>query len=526
MSRRPRNIFLSLSLMAFLSFIALFSFPLAGQEESGWRISPEKIDIQMLADRPLQLLDDSAQELHGAEWSVDDPELAEIQEVDGRVVMHAKAAGTVRVRAALRGEVRFREIKIWPADQPIPPGTTTWGVHPIGREIADLPAVPTGDGPDLFSLEQTASGSTYLRAGGNDGIQVWTWLMPEKTHDVELVGGDWLGGALISANHRDSYTLYTVGKDGKLRWQQTLPGIRKGHAYSLQHMVHVLSQSADGMVTRVTGIDEVTGEEKFDLTLPASHGKQIRVQKTGTKIRCAQESTSAPLRTIASHLFVNIDGFAYVAFTQNEWALGTGKCTPGQALEPRDVTFARDERVLLWQIHPDGTYRSTTVEESKSSRALSEHVSVASPTGAIIPDGLGGVLLPLRWSHNAIVEDVQGSPDELIYRIDEEGGVVYKLPLPKYAGTLHDEMVLGEDDRGFATRGGMLIAFNVRDGKELWIWNSNTPEIEVFAALADGACAVQTPTALVAVGSATQSKEIVKGKAMMNWQGQMFVKHD
>jgi hypothetical protein len=30
----------------------------------------------------------------------------------------------------------------------------------------------------------------------------------------------------------------------------------------------------------------------------------------------------------------------------------------------------------------------------------------------------------------------------------------------------------------------------------------------------------------VAVESATESKEIVKGKAMVNWQGQMFVNHN
>ena len=87
-------------------------------------------------------------------------------------------------------------------------------------------------------------------------------------------------------------------------------------------------------------------------------------------------------------------------------------------------------------------------------------------------------------------------------------------------------MVLGQDDVGFAVRGGMLIAFDVRDGKELWSWASGTPEIEVFAALANGGCAVQTPTALVEVDNATQWKEIVKGKAMMDWQGQMFVQQN
>jgi hypothetical protein len=76
-------------------------------------------------------------------------------------------------------------------------------------------------------------------------------------------------------------------------------------------------------------------------------------------------------------------------------------------------------------------------------------------------------------------------------------------------------MVLGENDLGFATRGSLLIAFNVRNGKEAWHWDSNTPGIEVFAALANGHCLVQTPTALVEVENGDKSKEIFQGKAMM-----------
>jgi hypothetical protein len=514
------------SVVLILSFIAVSALQLLAQGDSSWRISPEDINIQMGDDRPLQLLDDSAQEVQGAMWSVDNPDKAAIQEQDGRVVLHAKAVGTVRVSAALGGEMRFREIKIWSAIRPMSPGTSKWGTHPIGREIGDLPAAPTGDGPTTYSLEQTASGRTYLRAVSDDGIQVWTWLMPEQTHDVELVCGDWLGGALISANHANSYTLYTVGKDGKLRWRYTLVGARRGHAYNLDHMVHVLSQSADGTITTITGIDEVTGARRFELPLPASHEKQTNVQKVGEKILCSAKPSPSFMRTITSHLFVNIDGFAYVAFTQNDWVLGTAKCAPESVIAPRDVNFARDERVVLWQIHPDGTYRSTIVEESKGNGPLSEPVSAASPTGSIIPDGLGGVLLPIRWSHNSVVEDVHGLPDELVYRIDENGEVVYRFPLPKYVGSLHDEMVLGEDEIGFATRGSLLIAFNVRNGKEIWHWDSNTPEIEVFAALANGGCLVQTPTALVEVGNASKSKEVFQGKAMMGWQGQMYRKHN
>jgi len=100
---------------------------------------------------------DLAQELRGAEWSVSDPSLAEIREEGDRVVVHAKAAGTVKVSAILGGEQRFREIRIWPGEA-LPAGTTRWAMHPIGRSIRDLAAVLTADGPHMFSFGQTRDG--------------------------------------------------------------------------------------------------------------------------------------------------------------------------------------------------------------------------------------------------------------------------------------------------------------------------------------------------------------------------------
>ena len=86
-------------------------------------------------------------------------------------------------------------------------------------------------------------------------------------------------------------------------------------------------------------------------------------------------------------------------------------------------------------------------------------------------------------------------------------------------------MVIGNDELGFATRGGVLIAFNVREGKELWRWDSNTDDISVLAALADGSCLVQTPTEAVDVWSPTKVKVYMSGKAMLSWKG-VYRKHN
>jgi hypothetical protein len=425
-----------------LSFTAVCWCQVGREGDPRWRISPQGINIQVGEDRPLQALDDSAQELRGT-WSVNNPNVAEIREENGRIVLRPTAAGTVRVTATVGGETRFRDINIWPDDTPLPVGTSRWELPRIGREIGDLAAVPTGDGPELFFVEQTASGNTYVRGVTDKGVQIWAWLMPETTPNVELVCGDFLGGALISANHGTSYTLYTVGKDGRLRWQHTLDGIRKGHAYNQEHLIHLLSQSPDRTVTRVTGLDEVTGVQKFDLIIPPSHEKQLNIRKWGALLLCAAQSSTHLVDTGTSSLFVNIDGFAYLAFMQQDWELAAPKCTPGGVIKPAAVNQTRMQHVILWQIHPDGTVRSTLVEESQSNKPFTEGLTVVQPTGSIIPDGLGGVLLSVGWA--AI--DPQTKPrrlDEFVYRLDPDGNILYKLLLPRYDGQLRDEWYSGK----------------------------------------------------------------------------------
>lgn len=112
-----------------------------------------------------------------------------------------------------------------------------------------------------------------------------------------------------------------IDKNGQLRWKHTFSGIRKGHAYNLQHLVHIVAQSANGTVTTLTGLDEESGALRFELTLPASHATQKNVKREGPNVVCATGLATNPLRTMVSRVYVNMDGYAYVAFTQNEWTL-------------------------------------------------------------------------------------------------------------------------------------------------------------------------------------------------------------
>jgi hypothetical protein len=117
----------------------------------------------------------------------------------------------------------------------------------------------------------------------------------------------------------------------------------------------------------------------------------------------------------------------------------------GWRISPEKILI-RDEKLWLWQIHPDGTYRSILVEATKLTQQLSAPTSVVSPTSAIVTDNMNGTLIPVRMTHNRMPENIRDQSDEFIYRVNAEGDLVYKLPLPKYSGPLRDEMVIGSDE--------------------------------------------------------------------------------
>lgn len=514
----------ALVLLSFL--LPVYSLRLAAQEDSKWRIEPENINIQMGEDRPLQLLDDSAQELHDAIWSVDNPDLAEIQEQDGRAVLHSTGIGTVVVTASWGGEMRSREIRILPADQ-APKGGPRWSDHDFrATSRGELPAVPTSDAPHLYLLEEFPDGKTRLRAISDDGIQIWTWLLPETNHDVELICGDWLGGALIGTKHNGSYTLYAVGKNGEMRWQHTLMGTRKGVAINTDNLTYIVTQSLDQKLATLLVLDDLTGAQKFELAVPLSREKLTNLRRAGIRFFCANTSTSTPMPFMVSRVFINMDGYAYLAFSQRDWSIAPASCVPGRELDPKELVADHDDKIVLWKIDGKGSYSTIIVDEINARQLLSAPLDLVIPTDALVTDNMNGVLIPVRVVHGSNSVGFANSKDEFVYRVNQDGELLYKFLLPQYAGSLKDEMVIGENDVAFATRGNFLIAFNLVSGKELWRWESSESDISVFAALANGHCLVQTPTALVEVAGSDEAKLILRGQAMLDWQGQLYRKKD
>ena len=232
------------------------------------------------------------------------------------------------------------------------------------------------------------------------------------------------------------------------------------------------------------------------------------------------------MRTETSGLFVNTDGDAYAAFTVKRRTLRAEKCTAESLVEPGKVHVSREDQLVLWRVQDDGSYRDTVVETSKrSSVSVGVPAPDVSPTGDIIPDGFGGVLLSIRASSKAATQKTSEAFDEFVYRVTEEGTLAYKFRLPRYAGELDDDMVLGEQDLGFASRGSTLVAFNVKDGTEVWRWNSGIPEVKIIMATAGGGCAVDTPQGLVLVEEGIKKKVLAPKGSDLYGPG-LFIQDD
>lgn len=458
------------------------------------------ISLSVGEEQPLQILDAEGNELSASNWSVDSPELAEIKEVDGHPFLRSKAAGVVHVMAMHEGRTLTEEVKILYLATGMYLTGLRWVVPSTGRELGVLQSVPVQDAPDIYTLDQSDKGAS-IRALTNRGQQLWIWTLPKPDGKLEALCGENLGGAVFAVTRRDSYSLYVVGKDGKLRWRHKFDGVRKGYAVNAENTLHLVNESVDGSSATISGWDASTGVEKFKLTIPASYEGEVNLERSGDRILCAPGRTiDHPLHAATSGIFVNTNGDAYLAFNQKRWILKTDKCVAGSVVDPQTVYFSRDDRLVVWRIQPEGSHREFLVDESRQPHLpLAAPVTITSPTGDIIPDGFGGILFSIRWSSTHATQPAEDAPREFVYRVTEEGELAYRFSLPGYSGTLHDEMVLGEQELGFATRGSQLVAFKVREGNEVWRWNSGEPGLQINMATAGGGCIVETTEGLVLI---------------------------
>jgi hypothetical protein len=137
-------------------------------------VSPAKVNMILGETQAFCAFDIEGKTLTGqAKWSVSDSYVAKLS---GGVTptITAMNHGTTIVRADAGGRSAEASITVVSGDK-LAIGSIRWSAPEIpGFKTKKInPAVPSANGPDIYSIEGNAQGESLVRAFTSDGLQLW-----------------------------------------------------------------------------------------------------------------------------------------------------------------------------------------------------------------------------------------------------------------------------------------------------------------------------------------------------------------
>jgi outer membrane protein assembly factor BamB len=459
-----------------------------------WTIAPWVQNMLALESARLQILDSEWRELAGASWSVNDQTLASIS-VDERnknvAVLQALAPGKVIVTANLNGVKHSITINIWSEHYP-PDHRGRWNSIAFGRRINEVKARRTSDDQPSSYMAAQAGRVAVVHAVDDDGLQLWRWMVPESDGNAaELLCGDNDGGVLVRLQRAHDYVIYHLSAKGELQWTYFGRDKLQSHAFGGDNTLYLSEASPDRLQVRLVGVEGIQGKEKFNHPVPQSLVTLTSISFQRLSFFCNPGlRMQSPAASTFSGLIINTDGHAYLAFTVSRGELEALNCSPETMSQTAQVRRRYDHSLFLWQVSPLGAVTTTLVQRDQGEIVLSNDWPPSlQPTGDLIPDGNGGVLLAVRQ----FVRTPFNSPPhgyDYIYRITNEGKLAYKLALPG-AIRKEDGMALNDQNHAFITVENLVICFNSLSGAEVWRYDAQTQNVNIVFAAEDGSVVVQ-----------------------------------
>ena len=108
-----------------------------------------------------------------AEWTIDDPGIATLAG-KGDPAITTKQPGKAVLRARVGNQYAEALITVLDGNK-LPDGTIKWSVpnFPGYKSKQIVQAVPTNNGPDLYTIEENERGESLIRAWTSEGIFLW-----------------------------------------------------------------------------------------------------------------------------------------------------------------------------------------------------------------------------------------------------------------------------------------------------------------------------------------------------------------
>ncbi len=452
-----------------------------------------------------QLLARDGQEVNASNWSVSDPDIADLQIDGAHAILTFKAKGHVVLRSSDGAQAEIdavdqQSVEGWPPTQ------AKWTLQPIDGEFTSVlwatgawggsapgADAPTDNDPSYFYEDRGQSGS-HLRAIGKNGLQVWQYPADATAPELRLICGDIYNGVLLRLGDGDSTTLLDLDSSGEERWRIPAPGFTgKEFAYNMSGALYFVEQDNNAASVRLVGVDAHTGSQIISFALPSSFERDRNFTVRDGKLICSPGAdTSSPVPIHYSHMMSDFDNVSHLIYTEFTLTADAGRCTPGSTLDASKIQIDALHKLAVAQVYENHAVSTRSLEENKA-RGPAANVLIKSsvPTGDITFDEGRGVATffavrttTQRWRapNSAKIENFQ-------YRITADAGVTCRFPVP--GNGEHNIMILGRQGPGVVTFGNTVTAFEPETGRELWTWQSKNTDLVPYETLQDGAVAVR-----------------------------------
>ena len=368
-----------------------------------------------------------------------------------------------------------------------------WSAPPVAGFTTQqiVQAVPTADGPDLYSVDTDFNGDLLVRAFKSDGEQMWVTSPSLGFSASPGALGDNNGGIIV-------WTYNSVGgsitdfdpQTGNQKWQYSLPASftssandstdtavgLDGTLYFVEDDVTSDDQRAAQYLDAVSG---TTGKLVRQIPLPASN-------EAGTL--CDNVSGSFARNAGVGPPTVAADGSVYVELDVQQFTY-TESAPPSCQVIP---TAYSDDLSLL-RVLPDGGTQMQTLTSYGLADVASFPGGVDIPihaAGDVIPDGEGGVLA--SWASYPAASTVTPLTIADIGPLGNAQVTLSNFQEPGYPGyAVDNDLVLGDNNTAFTTDGFTVVAFDATSLQEKWSYASAGGALSFVAATSGGGVAVE-----------------------------------
>jgi IPT/TIG domain/Glucodextranase, domain B len=437
------------------------------------QITPPNSNMLVGSQQSFTAVDNQGNRRPDATWSVSNSTIASFASDNPNTLM-ANAVGQATVTATVGGVSAQTTVTVVSGTS-MPVGTILWSAPPPIAEFSTqqiVQAVPTVNGPDLYSIDMDSNGDTIVRAFRSTGEQMWQSqvfteaALSEASGGPTVAVGDNFGGVLLIqpgnpyANIPGTITDLDGQSGGQLWQYATSGGSISFAAIGLDGGVYVVETDAVvrdllgniNLYGYVDSIDGVTGGLKNKIMLPVSTSYFHCPGLTSYGVFVGNEG----LPVVAP------DGSLYMEVTSAEGVEETNCDAGPQPFQFSSATY----NLSLMRVSPDGGVGFSTL-------------STSGIPSNVIPDGNGGVLASYYVpSSGLLVTDTT------------DGATTTLSNISNYDNGATLEMVLGDNGTAFATDGYNVDAFAVATLQPTWSYTSQGASLSLLIATAGGGVAI------------------------------------